>query len=91
MQVKAQRTMIKLKEKCVLPTMIEVKTSGGSRTSVDLICVLDVSGSMSGEKITLLKETMKFLIETLTPCDRLCIITFNNRAKRVCPLKPVTK
>ncbi len=47
--------MIKLKEKCVLPTMIEVKTSGGSRTSVDLICVLDVSGSMEGEKIKLLK------------------------------------
>lgn len=34
---------------------------------------------------------MTFLIETLTPSDRLCIITFNNRAKRVCPLKPVTK
>jgi hypothetical protein len=34
---------------------------------------------------------MKFLIDTLTPSDRLCIITFNNWAKRICPFKPVTK
>jgi uncharacterized protein YegL len=71
--------------------MCEVKTEGGVRSNVDLICVLDVSGSMSGQKIQLLKETMKFLVETLTPSDRLCIITFNNWAKRVCTLKALTK
>lgn len=71
--------------------MCEVKTEGGVRSNVDLICVLDVSGSMSGQKIQLLKETMKFLVETLTPSDRLCIITFNNGGKRVCTLKALTK
>jgi uncharacterized protein YegL len=71
--------------------MCEVKTEGGVRSSVDLICVLDVSGSMSGQKIQLLKETMKFLVETLTPSDRLCIITFNNQARRICTLKALTK
>jgi Mg-chelatase subunit ChlD len=91
MLIKAQRTMVKLGEKCYLPAMVEIKTSGGNRTNVDLICVLDVSGSMGGEKINLLKETMKFLLETLTPSDRLCIITFNNSAKRICPLKAVSK
>ncbi len=71
--------------------MCEVKTEGGVRSSVDLICVLDVSGSMSGQKIQLLKETMKFLVETLTLSDRLCIITFNNQARRICTLKALTK
>lgn len=33
---------------------------------------------------------MKFLIETLTPADRLSIITFNNSGFRICGLKCVT-
>jgi hypothetical protein len=40
--------MAKLKEEVMLPAMCSLKTSGGSRSSVDLICVIDVSGSMSG-------------------------------------------
>lgn len=71
--------------------MVQVKTSGGERTSVDLICVIDVSGSMSGQKLDLVKETMKYLIETLTPSDRLSIITFQSQASRICPLKAVTQ
>ena len=70
--------------------MVSLKTDGGSRTSVDLICVIDVSGSMSGEKIELVKSTMKYLIETLTPSDRLSIITFENWGERLCGLKCVT-
>jgi hypothetical protein len=46
--IKAQRSIIKLKEAQTLPAMISLKTEGGSRTNVDLICVIDVSGSMSG-------------------------------------------
>jgi len=37
------------------------------------------------------KETMRVLIETLTPSDRLSIITFSNQASRICPLKAVTQ
>lgn len=70
--------------------MVSLKTSGGSRTSVDLICVIDNSGSMNGEKIELVRETMRFLLETLTPSDRLSIVTFNSAANRCCGLKCVT-
>jgi len=70
--------------------MATLKSSGGSRTSVDLICVIDNSGSMQGEKIGLVKETINFLLETLTPSDRLSIITFNSYANRLCGLKTVT-
>jgi hypothetical protein len=47
-EIKAQRSMAKLKEEVMLPAMVSLKTDGGSRTSVDLICVIDVSGSMGG-------------------------------------------
>ena len=40
--------MVNLKKETLLPAMASIKTSGGSRTSVDLICVIDNSGSMSG-------------------------------------------
>lgn len=86
----AQRSQVKLGEATVLPAMCKVTSSGGTRTSVDLVCVIDVSGSMSGEKIELVKETMKVLIETLTPSDRLSIITFQSHGRRICPLKAVT-
>ena len=82
--------MIKLKNEITLPAMVSLKTSGGTRTSVDLVCVIDNSGSMNGQKIQLVRETMKFLVETLTPSDRLSIILFNSYAKRLCPLKCVT-
>lgn len=51
----AQRSQVKLGEQTVLPAMCQVISSGGTRTSVDLICVIDVSGSMGGEKIELVK------------------------------------
>jgi Mg-chelatase subunit ChlD len=35
--------------------MCSIVTSGGFRSSVDLICVIDISGSMQGEKIELVK------------------------------------
>ena len=90
-ELKAQRSQVKLGEVTVLPAMCSILSTGGARTSVDLICVIDVSGSMSGEKIELVRETMKFLIETLTPSDRLSIITFNSRGNRICGLKTVTQ
>lgn len=45
---------------------------------------------MSGQKLDLVKETMRYLIETLTPADRLSIITFENYAERICGLKCIT-
>lgn len=70
--------------------MVSLKSSGGSRTNVDIICVLDVSGSMDGTKIHMVQDTMQYLIDTLTPSDRLSIVTFNHSAQRLCELKCVS-
>ena len=90
--VVAQRPQIKLGKATHLPAMVKVKTTGGARTSsTDIICVIDVSGSMSGEKMELVKKTMMMLIESLSPSDRLSILTFENVGSRITPLKPLKK
>lgn len=47
----------------------------------DWIFVLDVSGSMSGEKINTLAKGVERVLGKMSPNDRFKLITFNNRAK----------
>ncbi|XP_027343689.1 E3 ubiquitin-protein ligase WAV3-like isoform X2 [Abrus precatorius] len=61
-----------------------------SRAPIDLVTVLDVSGSMSGTKIELVKQAMSFVIQNLTSSDRLSIVAFSSTARRVFPLKRMT-
>uniref|UniRef100_A0ACD5V4T1 Uncharacterized protein n=1 Tax=Avena sativa TaxID=4498 RepID=A0ACD5V4T1_AVESA len=53
------------------------------RAPFDLVTVLDVSSSMRGSKLALLKQAMLFVIDILGPDDRLCIVSFSSRARRV--------
>ncbi|KAI3945201.1 hypothetical protein MKX01_034962 [Papaver californicum] len=56
------------------------------RAPIDLVTVLDISGSMSGTKIQLLKRAMWFVIDNLGPSDRLSVISFSYNAHRLFPL-----
>ena len=60
------------------------------RPGIDVVCVLDTSGSMAGMKMQLLKESLIYIVEALTDKDRLCIVTFVNWAVRKCPLLRMT-
>jgi hypothetical protein len=62
----------------ILPSNDEILSS--SRVPIDLICVVDQSGSMGGEKINLLKQTLTYITEQLNELDRLAIISFNTTA-----------
>ncbi|CAN6299165.1 unnamed protein product [Urochloa humidicola] len=53
------------------------------RAPVDLVTVLDVSGSMVGTKLALLKQAMGFVIDNLGPRDRLCVVSFSSGACRL--------
>ncbi len=66
--------------------MCSIQASGGSRAAVDLICVIDISGSMTGQKIDLVRSTMKYVVELLTSKDRLSIILYDELGHRICPL-----
>ena len=61
------------------------------KCNVDLICVIDVSGSMHGEKIYQVKESLKILISLMGEKDRLCLITFSSNAKNFYNLEYLTK
>ncbi|KAL6614155.1 hypothetical protein ACP70R_036425 [Stipagrostis hirtigluma subsp. patula] len=54
-----------------------------ARAPLDLVTVLDVSGSMAGSKLALLKQAMGFVIDNLGPGDRLSIVTFSCTARRI--------
>uniref|UniRef100_A0A0E0K6K3 RING-type domain-containing protein n=1 Tax=Oryza punctata TaxID=4537 RepID=A0A0E0K6K3_ORYPU len=64
---------------------------GTTRAPVDLITVLDVSGSMAGTKLALLKRAMGFVIQNLGSSDRLSVIAFSSSARRLFPLRRMTE
>ncbi|KAF8672705.1 hypothetical protein HU200_049401 [Digitaria exilis] len=61
-----------------------------TRAPLDLVTVLDVSGSMVGMKLELLKRAMAFVIQNLRPSDRLSVIAFSSAAWRLFPLRKMT-
>lgn len=76
-----------------LRVMLEVTalSSVDNRPGLDLVTVLDVSGSMAGSKMEKLKSAMEFMLKKLSPIDRLSIITFSDAGNRLCPLRLMTE
>ncbi|CAN6326045.1 unnamed protein product [Urochloa humidicola] len=69
-------------------TAVEEKKSSTPRhVGVDIVALLDISGSMSyGEKLDSLKEAMKIVINKLGPKDRLSIVPFESKVNRLTEL-----
>ena len=94
MEIKARQKIIKLDSKTaqLLPALVNIKTKEmteeqeGDRSPIDLVCVIDISGSMSGEKIDLVRKTLVSLLELVNEHDRICLIQFDDRAERLTPL-----
>ncbi|KAL0298991.1 UNVERIFIED_CONTAM: E3 ubiquitin-protein ligase WAV3 [Sesamum radiatum] len=61
------------------------------RAPIDLVTVLDVSGSMHGSKLALLKRAVNFVIDNLGPLDRLSVVSFSTQARRIFPLRRMTE
>lgn len=56
---------------------------------VDLVIVVDRSGSMTGQKIEAARQAVHRLIERLTVSDRLALVTYSNGVEVVAPLTTV--
>jgi Mg-chelatase subunit ChlD len=61
------------------------------KAPLDLVCVIDKSGSMMGEKINLVKQAFENLLEYLGDSDRLSVVLFNSQASRLFPLTRTTQ
>jgi hypothetical protein len=78
-------------DKTVLPMLLsidiaELKKKSKTKASIDLICVLDKSGSMEGDKIRLLIDSFNNIMEFLGENDRMSVIIFESHARRLTPL-----
>ncbi|GAB4852465.1 hypothetical protein Ancab_016660 [Ancistrocladus abbreviatus] len=60
------------------------------RAPIDLVTVLDVSGSMTGAKLQMLKRAMRLVISSLGSADRLSIVAFSAIPQRLLPLRRMT-
>ena len=61
------------------------------KCNADLICVIDVSGSMMGKKIQQVKESLKILLDVMDEKDRICLILFESSAQNYFNLNYLTK
>ena len=59
----------------------ESKEQTEQKVNADLICVIDISGSMSGHKIHLVRESLKVLIDMMDPKDRIALVLFESAAQ----------
>lgn len=64
------------------PYMTAAELRREERQPLDLVCVLDVSASMSGPKLDEVKRAVRFIIDESQPNDRVSIVTFCHQAKR---------
>ncbi|KAA8531490.1 hypothetical protein F0562_006157 [Nyssa sinensis] len=60
------------------------------RAPIDLVTVLDVSGSMTNEKLEMIKRAMGLIVSSLSSADRLSIVAFSGGSKRLLPLRRMT-
>lgn len=61
-----------------------------TRASVDIVVALDVSGSMTWDKLDQCKETLELLLRALLPRDRFGLITFASDARIDIPAQSMT-
>lgn len=57
-----------------------------SDTPADIVCAIDVSGSMKGEKLQKVKDTLNYLLSITENC-RIAIVLFNDSAVRAMNFK----
>ncbi|CAD8117924.1 unnamed protein product [Paramecium sonneborni] len=84
LEIRLQPERDPIKKNKFVPAVLSVKTKKVSnkldRPPIDLVCVVDVSGSMIGRKINLVKDSLRYLMKILGPEDRICIIVFTTVA-----------
>jgi uncharacterized protein YegL len=85
-----EKSIVGYTEEANLLSMASIKSpvaSGMERPSLDLVVVADRSGSMRGDKMKLLVETLQVLLDrALTARDRFSLVTFDHTVNVDVPL-----
>ena len=72
--------MVTLKAPSLLSDTVDDKAMDEMHIPIDLVCIVDQSGSMQGAKMALLKDTLNYIIDQMGPLDRLVVISFDTSA-----------
>lgn len=88
-----ERKKISTAEHPLFYATVDVQYSNDStiKTPLDIVCIVDVSGSMQGAKIQSLRKAVEFVISTLGDQDRLSLVQFNSDADVVHGLARMTE
>jgi Mg-chelatase subunit ChlD len=77
-------------EICVSIKARDLPDNEDERAPVDIIVALDVSGSMSGQKLHLCKRTLDLLLRVLLPQDRFGLVSYGSDARLEIPARHMT-
>ena len=79
------------------PCCVDVKltappysSSGEMRAPIDLVAVIDRSGSMFGDKLKLVAKLLHFVAQHLKSIDRLSIVTYDSNVEELVSLMNIT-
>ena len=64
---------------------------GKSSAPIDIVCVIDRSGSMSGEKMKLVKSSLEFMVDQMKEEDHLSIVTFDTNVETILNVTKMNK
>lgn len=73
-------------EVCLSSQNVENKTK-----SVDLICVVDISGSMDGDKLELAKKSLVYMANQMKETDNFALVTFSYDSQLIYDLTEMTE
>lgn len=81
-------------ESQLLPLMVSVTPADiegvDSSSGMDLVVLVDTSGSMLGQKMKLVKDTLRFVVQEMRETDRVALVAFNGSASNLAGLSPMT-
>ena len=69
---------------------LAVQAASSERPPLNLCLILDQSGSMGGTPIKTVRTAAKKLIDSLSPQDRISVVSFDHKAQLVVPNQAVT-
>ncbi|RMD75370.1 MAG: extracellular solute-binding protein, partial [Chloroflexi bacterium] len=71
--------------------IVAIKNSWSlNRKRADIVLVVDTSGSMEGDKLTMVKAGIETFLMRILPEDRLGLITFDSTARLAVPMAPLS-
>ena len=69
-----------------VPCMLTVQAGGERSYALDLVCVVDQSGSVDESTLEFVKSALLALLKKLSDQDRFSLVCFSDTAERKCPL-----